>query len=370
MSVIEAPVMPAEANTFALDLLRVKAVDMRKALSVITVGKHGPLSCIRVGVNARGTVEVSGGDLDVWTRVTIGSHPAPMRHIVVEAASLRAALKGAKGEVNLSVTDSSLTLGHVTMPASQWADDMPNEPSVVDGQVFTHTASNLAWVAKACTKTDTMPVFAAVFLTPADVVATNRYQLHLHESGAHAGHADGVSINAKSLATMLRGKPELVTFTTSPDAAQTAVQYVAGNLSVHGYIRNTMGSFPKYRDLIPADAPPVAHLPAAELRQAVAGIGAVLDRNRPVRMVFDADTDSVRLHSGSPEDGPYAEHILASGVTVLESFTAAYNPEFLVNLLTGFEGDVRMQSVEPYCKPSVFTGNDTDRVGLIMPVKI
>lgn len=368
MSVIEAT-MPVEATTFALDLLRVKAVDMRKALSIITVGKHGPLSCIRVGVNARGTVEVSGGDLDVWSRVTIGSHPAPMRYIVVEAASLRAALKGAKGEIGLTVTDTSLTLGHVTMPASQWAEDLPNEPSVVDGHVFTHTASDLAWVAKACHKTDTMPVFAAVFVTPADVVATNRYQLHLHESGAHTDHADGVSLNAKALATMLRGKPDLVTFTTSPDTGQTAVKYVAGNLSVHGYIRNTMGSFPKYRDLIPKDAPTVAHLPAAAMREAVANVGAVLDRNRPVRVVFDADTNTVRLHSGSPEDGPFAEAFVP-GAVVMESFTAAYNPEFLVNLLTGYDGDVRMQTSDPRIKPTVFTDADTDRVGLIMPVKI
>lgn len=343
-------------------------------LRIESVGNH--LSV--VGTDLDLTVHVSTEAIGIDDGVCVA--PAKLLADIVRSLEPGAVTVEAEGEkVEIGAARSRFSLR--TFPVA----DFPTLPEPPDPATFlpaSGLASALHQVVRAASGDDARPLLTGVLIAPEDtgvrLVATDSYRLALRDiegSDAFSGTSQ-ILVPARALAELQRlsalgasarseegdGPGSLVGLSIG----EHDVTFTAGDVKVSTRLLD--GTYPDYRQLIPAAYPNRLHV----------GKDSLLDALRRVRLLVRDNTTPVRLsmrHGGvdltvvSQEVGDASETVDADFEG--EDLTIAFNPTYLIDGVEAVAGDeVLLETVDATKPATVRAAEETDFRYLLMPVRV
>ncbi len=341
-----------------------------------SVGNH--LSVI--GTDLDLTVHVSTEAIGITDGVCVA--PAKLLADIVRSLEPGAVTIEAEGEkVEIGAARSRFSLR--TFPVA----DFPTLPEPPDPATFlpaTGLASALRQVVRAASSDDARPLLTGVLIAPEGsgvrLVATDSYRLALRDiegSDAFVGTAQ-ILVPARALAELQRlsvlsspakgdsGEGEGDDAVVGLSIGDHDVTFAAGDVKVSTRLLD--GTYPDYRQLIPAEYPNRLHV----------GKDSLLDALRRVRLLVRDNTTPVRLsmrHGGvdltvvSQEVGDASETVDADFEG--EDLTIAFNPTYLIDGVEAVSGDeVLLETVDATKPATVRAAEETDFRYLLMPVRV
>lgn len=251
------------------------------------------------------------------------------------------------------------------------AEEFPvlQEPSgtrvTVDGGSF---GEGVAQVTRAASRDEARPILTGVLLEVSreglTMVATDSYRLAVREVPATAEGEAKALVPERALTEAGRAAQGEEKGQVELYLDQGQVAFRTGRLTLTS--RLIEGEFPNYRQLLPEQYESRLTASRSQLLDAVRRVGLLARESSPVRMEFNAL--GVRLTSSSPDLGEAVEVVEASYEG--EDLTAAFNPAYLVDGLTGATGDRVQVEVRDGLKPAVVKGEGEAFVYLVMPVRL
>ena len=229
-------------------------------------------------------------------------------------------------------------------------------------------AEGVGQVTRAASRDEARPILTGVLLEISreglTMAATDSYRLAVRELSATAqGEAKALvperalSEAGRAAAGEEKGQIELF-------VEQSQVAFRIGALTLTS--RLIEGEFPNYRQLLPERYESRLSASRQQLLDAVRRVGLLARESSPVKMEFNAL--GVRLSSSSPDLGGAVEVVEAKFEG--DDLTAAFNPNYLVDGLTGVTGDRVQVEVRDGLKPAVVRGEGEGFVYLAMPVRL
>ncbi len=251
------------------------------------------------------------------------------------------------------------------------AEDFPalQEPAGIRVTVkASELAEGIQQVARAASRDEARPILTGVLLEISregvTMVATDSYRLALREVTATAEGEAKALVPERALAEVGRaasgdekGEAELF-------VDQGQVAFKTGLLTLTS--RLIEGEFPNYRQLLPERYENRLSAPRTRLIDAVRRVGLLARESSPVKLEFNAL--GVRLSSSSPDLGGAVEVVEAQFEG--EDLTAAFNPSYLVDGLSGAVGERVVLEVRDGLKPAVIKGDGEAFLYLAMPVRL
>lgn len=230
-------------------------------------------------------------------------------------------------------------------------------------------AEAVSQVTRAASRDEARPILTGVLLEVSregvTMVATDSYRLAMREMPATAEGEAKVLVPERALAEAGRAaggggeKGELELF-----LEPSAVAFRIGSLSLTS--RLIEGEFPPYRQLLPEDYQSRLTASRQQLLDAVRRVALLARESSPVKLEFNAL--GVRLSSSSPDLGGAVEVVEAQYEG--EEMTAAFNPQYLSDGLTGATAERIVLEVRDGLKPALVRGEGEAFVYLVMPVKL
>jgi DNA polymerase III subunit beta len=252
------------------------------------------------------------------------------------------------------------------------AEDFPAVREVEGTKVTVETqafAEGVGQVTRAASRDEARPVLTGVLLEAnregLTMVATDSYRLAVRELQATGqGEARALvperalSEAGRAAAGEEKGEVEIIL-----GEAQAAFRV--------GLLRMTSrlidGEFPNYRQLLPEPGDNRLSADRQELLEAVRRVGLLARESSPVRLELNAL--GVRLTSQSPDLGGAVEAVEAKYEG--EELTAAFNPGYLGDGLSGVAADRVSLELRDGLKPALVRGEGEDAFTyLVMPVRL
>ncbi len=229
-------------------------------------------------------------------------------------------------------------------------------------------AESISQVVRAASRDEARPILTGVLLEISreglTMAATDSYRLAVRELTATAeGEAKALvperalSEAGRAAAGEEKGEVELF-------VDQGQVAFRSGRLTLTS--RLIEGEFPNYRQLLPDRYESRLSASRQQLIDAVRRVGLLARESSPVKMEFNAL--GVRLSSSSPDLGEAVESVEAKFEG--DDLTAAFNPNYLIDGLSGATGDRVQVEVRDGLKPAVVRGEEEAFVYLVMPVRL
>ncbi len=268
-------------------------------------------------------------------------------------------------------------------------DDFPSLPDPPAAATFLPAgalAGALRQVVRAASGDDARPLLTGVLIAPEGngvrLVATDSYRLALRDIEGSDAFVDTsqILVPARALAELLRlstlggakeasgerADGEGTVPTVGLAIGDHDVTFTAGDVKVSTRLLD--GTYPDYRQLIPAEYPNRLHV----------GKDSLLDALRRVRLLVRDNTTPVRLsmrHAGvdltvvSQEVGDASETVDADFDG--EELTIAFNPTYLIDGVEAVSGDeVLLETVDATKPATVRAAELTDFRYLLMPVRV
>lgn len=335
-----------------------------------------------VGTDLDLTVHVSTEAIGITDGVCVA--PAKLLADIVRSLEPGAVTIESEGEkVEIGAARSRFSLR--TFPVA----DFPSLPEPPDPATFLPAAGlagALRQVVRAASGDDARPLLTGVLIAPEGtgvrLVATDSYRLALRDlegSDAFSG-TNQILVPARALAELQR-LSSLGAGSKAADGAEGEseggpmvglsigdhdVTFTAGDVKVSTRLLD--GTYPDYRQLIPAEYPNRLHV----------GKDSLLDALRRVRLLVRDNTTPVRLsmrHGGvdltvvSQEVGDASETVDADFEG--EDLTIAFNPTYLIDGVEAVAGDeVLLETVDATKPATVRAAEETDFRYLLMPVRV
>ena len=236
----------------------------------------------------------------------------------------------------------------------------------VQAQAF---AEGVGQVARAASRDEARPVLTGVLMEANReglvIVATDSYRLAVKELSASAdGEAKALvperalSEAGRAASGQEKGEVELV-------IGDAQVVFRVGSLRLTSRLID--GEFPNYQQLLPEPAENRLTAGRQELLEAVRRVGLLARESSPVR--FELNALGVRLTSASPDLGEAVEAVEAKYEG--EEITAAFNPGYLGDGLSGAASDRISIELRDGLKPALVRGDGDDSFTyLVMPVRL
>jgi DNA polymerase-3 subunit beta len=273
-------------------------------------------------------------------------------------------------------------------------DDFPSLPDPPQPATFLPAASlagALRQVVRAASNDDARPLLTGVLIAPEGngirLVATDSYRLAMRDIKGSDAFSDSAQIlvPARALAELQKlsalgvSSKDVPTSGSgdgeSPDAAAPTVglsigehdvTFTAGDVKVSTRLLD--GSYPDYRQLIPADYPNRLHV----------GKDSLLDALRRVRLLVRDNTTPVRLsmRGGGVDLTVVSQEVGDASETVDADFdgselTIAFNPTYLIDGVEAVTGDeVVLETVDATKPATVRAAEETNFRYLLMPVRV
>ena len=335
-------------------------------------------------------LSVVGTDLDLTVHVateaigiTDGVCVAPAKLLAdivrsLEPGAVTIASEGEKVEIGAARSRFSLRTFPVT--------DFPTLPEPPEPATFLPAgglASALRQVVRAASGDDARPLLTGVLIAPEGngvrLVATDSYRLALRDIEGSDAFSDTsqILVPARALAELQRlsALGAGAKLDDDGDAAGPTVGLSIGDHDVTFSVGDVKistrlldGTYPDYRQLIPAAYPNRLHV----------GKDSLLDALRRVRLLVRDNTTPVRLsmrHGGvdltvvSQEVGDASETVDADFEG--EDLTIAFNPTYLIDGVEAVAGDeVLLETVDATKPATVRAAEETDFRYLLMPVRV
>jgi DNA polymerase-3 subunit beta len=348
-----------------------------------------------VRIEASGNhLAVVGTDLDLTVHasteaigISDGVCVAPARLLAdivrsLEPGAVTIESEGEKVEIGAARSRFSLR----TFPV----DDFPTLPEPPQPATFLpadHLASALRQVVRAASSDDARPLLTGVLIAAEGngvrLVATDSYRLAMRDIDGSDALVDSAQIlvPARALAELQRlsvlgsaGKesssPSDGESTPGPTIGLSVgdhdVTFTAGGVKVSTRLLD--GSYPDYRQLIPAEYPNRLHV----------GKDSLLDALRRVRLLVRDNTTPVRLsmRPGGVDLTVVSQEVGDASETVDADFdgtelTIAFNPTYLIDGVEAVTGDeVLLETVDATKPATVRAAEETNFRYLLMPVRV
>jgi len=339
-------------------------------------------------------LSVIGTDLDLTVHVsteaigiTDGVCVAPAKLLVdivrsLEPGAVTIESEGEKIEIGAARSRFSLR----TFPVADFPS-LPEPPEPATSLPAAGLAGALRQVVRAASGDDARPLLTGVLIAPEGtgvrMVATDSYRLALRDiegSDAFVGTSQ-ILVPARALGELQRlsvlgaatKSGEGGSEDTGDDGTTVGlsigdhdVTFTVGEVKVSTRLLD--GTYPDYRQLIPAEYPNRLHV----------GKDSLLDALRRVRLLVRDNTTPVRLsmrHGGvdltvvSQEVGDASETVDADFEG--EDLTIAFNPTYLIDGVEAVAGDeVLLETVDATKPATVRAAEETDFRYLLMPVRV
>jgi len=248
-------------------------------------------------------------------------------------------------------------------------DDFPKlaEPDLtdaikVDGDAFVDAVTQVGIAASA---DDARPILTGVYFEGEEgklrLVSTDSYRLAVRDLPSVEAHLAGL-VPVRALRELGRtiGAPDLQVAIGDREAAFATER---GTLTA----RLIEGTFPNYRQLIPASYPNRLTVGRESLLEAIDRASLVAEDHIPIRMTLQSG--GVELSVTRQDVGGETEHVEAeySG----EEMTIAFNSRYLNDGVTAVAGDhVHLDVLDPLKPGLLRSGDDEDFLYLLMPVRL
>ncbi len=349
-------------------------------LRIESVGNH--LSV--VGTDLDLTVHVSAEAIGISDGICVA--PAKLLADIVRSLEPGAVTIESEGEkVEIGAARSRFSLRTFSVA------DFPSLPEPPEPATFLPApslASALRQVVRAASGDDARPLLTGVLIAPEGngvrLVATDSYRLALRDIDGSDAFSDTsqILVPARALAELQRlsglgssAKGGDGTDVDSEGAKGATVGLSIGDHDVTFTVGDVKvstrlldGTYPDYRQLIPAEYPNRLHV----------GKDSLLDALRRVRLLVRDNTTPVRLsmrHGGvdltvvSQEVGDASETVDADFEG--EDLTIAFNPTYLIDGVEAVAGDeVLLETVDATKPATVRAAEETDFRYLLMPVRV
>jgi len=339
-------------------------------------------------------VAVVGTDLDLTVHasteaigITDGVCVAPARLLAdivrsLEPGAVTIESEGEKVEIGAARSRFSLR----TFPA----DDFPSLPEPPAPATFLPAASlagALRQVVRAASSDDARPLLTGVLIAAEGsgvrLVATDSYRLAMRDIDGSDALTDSAQIlvPARALAELQKLSGLGAAVKESADGEHNGdaeaptvglsvgdhdVTFTAGGVKVSTRLLD--GSYPDYRQLIPAEYPNRLHV----------GKDSLLDALRRVRLLVRDNTTPVRLsmRPGGVDLTVVSQEVGDASETVDADFdgtelTIAFNPTYLIDGVEAVTGDeVLLETVDATKPATVRAAEETNFRYLLMPVRV
>ncbi len=357
------------------------------------------LSGIRLEISGN-QLRVAGTDLDLTIQMSTGVTGAgdgvaiaPGRLVtdIVRALDPGAVTVESDDDDELRIVAGRSQFTVRTHPAG----DFPRLP-VVSGDAVrlpaTRLAEALRQVVRAASSEDSRPILTGVLMAAEAgglrLVATDSYRLAMRDIDGSDAFADSsqILVPARALAELQRlsvlgmsakesssaggadgqsGEHEAVP-TIGLSIGDHDVTFTAGEVKVSTRLLD--GSYPDYRQLIPAEYPNRLHV----------GKDSLLDALRRVRLLVRDNTTPVRLsmRPGGVDLTVVSQEVGDASETVDADFdgtelTIAFNPTYLIDGVEAVTGDeVLLETVDATKPATVRAAEETSFRYLLMPVRV
>jgi DNA polymerase-3 subunit beta len=264
---------------------------------------------------------------------------------------------------------------------------LPEPPSPATSLPASELAGALRQVVRAASTDDARPLLTGVLIAPEGggvrLVATDSYRLAMRDIDGTNAFADTseILVPARALAELQRlsalgpagrdggsgdGEGQTEGPTVGLSIGEHDVTFAAGNVKVSTRLLD--GSYPDYRQLIPAEYPNRLHV----------GKDSLLDALRRVRLLVRDNTTPVRLSMRpagvdltvvSQEVGDASETVDADFEGT--ELTIAFNPTYLIDGVEAVAGDeVLLETVDATKPATVRSAEETNFRYLLMPVRV
>jgi DNA polymerase-3 subunit beta len=335
-----------------------------------------------VGTDLDLTVHVSTEAIGITDGVCVA--PAKLLADIVRSLEPGAVTIEAQGEkIEIGAARSRFSLR--TFPV----DDFPSLPDPPPPATFLPAAglaSALRQVVRAASNDDARPLLTGVLIAPEGsgvrLVATDSYRLAMRDIEGSDAFVDTsqILVPARALAELQRLS---VLGISAKDAGATAIEgedapsiglsigehdvtFTAGDVKVSTRLLD--GSYPDYRQLIPAEYPNRLHV----------GKDSLLDALRRVRLLVRDNTTPVRLsmRTGGVDLTVVSQEVGDASETVDADFdgselTIAFNPTYLIDGVEAVTGDeVLLETVDATKPATVRAAEETNFRYLLMPVRV
>lgn len=251
------------------------------------------------------------------------------------------------------------------------AEDFPvlQEPQGTRVSVAANNLSaGIQQVTRAASRDEARPILTGVLLEVSreglTMVATDSYRLAMREMEATAEGEAKALVPERALAEAGRAAATEDKGDAEVFIDQSQVAFRIGRLALTS--RLIEGEFPNYRQLLPEGYENRLVGSRQQLLDAVRRVGLLARDSAPVKMEFNAL--GVRLSSSSPDLGDAVEVVEAKYEG--EDLTAAFNPAYLIDGLTGVVGERVQVEVRDGLKPGLVRGEGDGFVYLVMPVRL
>lgn len=338
-------------------------------------------------------LSVVGTDLDLTVHVsteaigiTDGVCVAPAKLLADIVRSLEpgaVTIESEAEKVEIGAARSRFSLR--TFPADDFPT-LPEPPSPATSLPVAELASALRQVVRAASSDDARPLLTGVLIAPEGggvrLVATDSYRLAMRDidgSDAFAGTGE-ILVPARALAELQRlsalgsspkegavdGEEEAKGPAVGLSIGEHDVTFTADNVKVSTRLLD--GTYPDYRQLIPAEYPNRLHV----------GKDSLLDALRRVRLLVRDNTTPVRLsmRPGGVDLTVVSQEVGDASETVDADFdgaelTIAFNPTYLIDGVEAVAGDeVLVETVDATKPATVRSAEETNFRYLLMPVRV
>lgn len=354
-----------EALSAAARAVSTRAVGATTGLHLVVKGNELTTTGTDLDLSVRAVIEVIGiddGEAVVPARLVADA----VRYLEAGAVTIDASDE----KVQISAARSRYSLR--TFPAADFPT-LPTAGPAATSVPATELVESLRQVVRASSSDDARPLLTGVLFTndggTLRLVATDSYRLalcDLPDRKAIAGDTD-LLVPSRALTELQR------ICATLPDDAEvgvslseTEVTFTAGSTTISSRLID--GSYPDYRQLIPASYPNRLHL----------GKESVLAALRRARLLVKDNTTSVRLTMhATGVDLRVVSHDLGDveetvdGDFTGEELTIAFNPTYLIDGVDAVTGDEVVIETSDSARPAMVHGaeHDTFRY-LLMPVRV
>ncbi len=348
------------------------------------------LAGLLIEADADGVLRLSSFDYEVSARVETSAEVSDPGTVLVSgklladisrslpARPVDVATDGSRVEIVCGATRFTL----LTMPVDDYPalPTMPDAVGTISGSEFSQA---VAQVTVAASRDDTRPVLTGVqTVIEGDrltLMATDRYRLAVRTlpwNPATPGMDTSALVRARTLSEVSKalGAVGDITLALPQDSSGELIGFEAGGRRTTSLLMD--GEYPQVLGLFPSEHSGEARVNTAALSEAARRVSLVAGRHAAVRLRF-VDS-SIVLEAGQGEDAQASEAVEAD--IVGEELMLAFNPQFLLEGLSGVNAELTRMTFTQPTKPVVISAADADgdaatvdRLGfryLVLPVRL
>ena len=223
-------------------------------------------------------------------------------------------------------------------------------------------------VVKAASRDETRPILTGVLLTinkgRLRMVATDSYRLALRDEKLNTETDDSLEVIIPSRS--IEEVAKIIPLSTADIKIGLTQNQIMFNLGETVLISRLLeGEYPSYEQLLPKDHEVKLEVSRDNLLKAVRR-ASIIAQNTPLKLSLEEDQLKISAQTSGLGQAEEVLDVKKKG----ENFEIAFNPQYLMDGLSGITGDTVFLELTSPLKPGFLRGEEKNFRSLIMPVRL